>query len=276
MGEVKIVLGDGVLDSHDLAHIRDAEVIILPQICPFELYQACTNSSALIFPNYQTRFKYPGKVGQSLLFKQLKFPHPETRPWPSVTEFRKTFQHIEDFPHRIPFVLKADGTHEAEGLFVITDQTSLESSLQNLTRFESSGTVGFISQELIHAEGNVLRAVILGRTIITYWKRGQNPSQIITTVSRGAKIDKGWRNDLQEKGRIEAQKFSAGTGSNLAAIDFVFSLAHLNPEPLFLEVNYYFGRRGLGGSIHYYRLLLGAIQEWLKENGFDPESVTFT
>jgi len=66
--DIQIILKDRDLNSDDLALIREAEVIILPQSCKFDLYQACKNSSALIFPNYEARFEYPGKIGQSLLF----------------------------------------------------------------------------------------------------------------------------------------------------------------------------------------------------------------
>lgn len=272
--DVQIIFGDRNLNSDDLASIQKAEVIILPQSCSFDLYQACNNSSALVFPNYEVRFQYPGKIGQSLLFKKLRFPHPETVEWPSVERFRKEYTKGGDFPHRIPFLIKTNESHEAEGIYIITGKKALDSSLDFITRLERSGSPGFISQELIPSEGNVLRAVILGKRIITYWKRPESPGQIVTTISRGAKIEMGWRTDLQEEGKIQALKFSEAANINLAAIDFVFDFTQPNPPPLFLEINYYFGRRGLGGSLNYYRLLAKAIQEWLKVNGFDPESVT--
>jgi ribosomal protein S6--L-glutamate ligase len=273
LGDTQVILGDGIIDSHDLGHIRAAEAIILPQNCPLELYQACKNSSALLFPDYEARFEYPGKIGQSFLFEKLKCPYPETRQWLSVKAFKKAYPKAEEYPHRIPFLIKADETHEAERIYPITDQGALESSLEDLGRLESSGFKGFISQEMISTEGNVLRAVILGCRTITYWKRGESPEQIITTLSRGAKIDKEWRTDLQERGKIQAREFSAATGINLAAVDFVFSFSRPDPQPLFLEINYYFGRRGLGGSLNYYRLLHKAIQEWLSEKGLDPKSI---
>jgi ribosomal protein S6--L-glutamate ligase len=97
---------------------------------------------------------------------------------------------------------------------------------------------------------------------------------MITTISRGAEIDREWRPDLQEKGRVGAEKLLAATGINLAAIDFVFDLTQPDPQALFLEINYVFGRRGLGGSMRFYRLLSQALQEWLVEKGFDPNLVT--
>ncbi|MBC8421185.1 MAG: hypothetical protein H8E10_21620, partial [Desulfobacterales bacterium] len=75
------------------------------------------------------------------------------------------------------------------------------------------------------------------------------------------------------KGRSSAKALAKKTGINLAAIDFVFPIADKDPEPLFLEINYYFGRRGLDGTENYYRLLYEAIQAWLRKVGLDPESV---
>jgi ribosomal protein S6--L-glutamate ligase len=273
VADVQIILGDRTLNSDDFALIREAGAIILPQSCTLELYESCRNSSAILFPDYRARFKYPGKVGQSLLFKELKCPHPETTRWPSVEKFRKAYLKTEDFPHEIPFLLKADKSHEGEGIYLVGDRRALESSLENLRRLEKSGSSGFVSQDLIPSGGNVLRVVIVGRRMIAYWKRPEKPGQTITTIGRGAKIDKDWKADLQEKGKIWAQEFSVATGINLAALDFVFRLARPDPQPLFLEVNYYFGRQGLGGSLNYYGLLYDALREWLTEKGFDPESV---
>ena len=274
LGDTLVILGDGILDSHDLRHIQAAEVIILPQYCNLLLYEACKSSSAQLFPNYDARFQYPGKIGQSLLFEKYKCPHPGTMRWPSVTAFREAYHAEGDLPHRSPFLIKGNETHEAEGIYMVADRRTLESSLANIELCEDRKRSGFISQELISTEGNVLRVVIVGSRLITYWKRAKRPGQMITTISRGAKIDREWRFDLQEKARIEAEGLVAATGMNLAAIDFVFDLTQPDPQPLFLEINYIFGRRGLGGSMRFYQLLSRALQEWLAEKGFDPQSIT--
>jgi ribosomal protein S6--L-glutamate ligase len=51
-------------------------------------------------------------------------------------------------------------------------------------------------------------------------------------------------------------------------------MAEDDPEPLFLEINYYFGRRGLGGSERYYSMVHQAIREWLSRAGLDPDAVS--
>lgn len=271
--ECQIILGSRSLGSPDLQFIDEAEAIILPQSCSEELYRHCARSDALIFPDYRVRFQYPGKTGQSILFKETGTPLPETEIWGSADDFRQSIRN-NSIPHEFPFLLKADKGHEGEGIHLIEDHQTLDTSLDSLKILEDSGSGGFISQELIPAEGNVLRVVIMGQGMITYWKRPEHPGQTITTASKNGIIDKEWRQDLQDKGKVEVRRFSEKTGINLAAIDCIFPVKTENPEPLLLEINYYFGRRGLGGSINYYGLLFQAIQYWLAENDLDPGSVS--
>ena len=120
----------------------------------------------------------------------------------------------------------------------------------------------------------MLRVVVMGRNLRSYWKRAEGSGEKVAAINRGAKINEDWRPDLQEKGRAQAQRLSAATGINLAAIDFVFPFSQPDSQPLFLEINYAFGRQGLGGSRNFYLLLFAVLQEWLAEKGFDPDSVT--
>jgi ribosomal protein S6--L-glutamate ligase len=268
----QIILGSRKLTPRDHRLIKKAEAIILPQSCSQDLYQACKASSAELFPNYDMRFKYRGKMGQNALFKELQLPHPHTIPWVLVDQFRRAI-HQEGLSHDCPFLLKGNEGHEGDGVFLITDPEALESSLRVLSEWEKTGQSGFVSQALIASGGNVLRAVLLENKIITYWKRPALQGSLITTISRNAFVDKDWRKDLQEKGRVQTEILSQRTGINVAAIDYVFHMKDPEPQPLILEVNYYFGRRGLGGSLDYYRLLFEALQEWLKRKEFDPTLV---
>lgn len=60
---------------------------------------------------------------------------------------------------------------------------------------------------------------------------------------------------------------------NLAGFDLVFQINEKEPRPVFLETNYFFGRRGIGGSIRYYKFLFKAVYDWLSEEGLDRNSV---
>jgi len=176
-------------------------------------------------------------------------------------------------PHPLPFIIKDDKSHEAEGVFFVEDPHTLSEALDFLSQRERSGLQGFVTQDYIPSGGNVLRTVIIGRKIISYWKRPPEAARVITTISKGAMIDPVWRPDLQEKARASSQILAEKTGIDLAAVDFLCPISEKDPEPVFLEINYYFGRRGLGGSETYYRLLHQAIREWLKDSGLNPNAV---
>ena len=63
------------------------------------------------------------------------------------------------------------------------------------------------------------------------------------------------------------REFCARAGVNLAGFDLLFDRSAPAPRPLFLEINYYFGRRALGGSEAFYRLLEKAAGQWLAAHG---------
>jgi ribosomal protein S6--L-glutamate ligase len=63
------------------------------------------------------------------------------------------------------------------------------------------------------------------------------------------------------------------TGIQLAGFDLLFDendLARGLVRPLVLEINHFFGRRGLGGSDAYYRILEEEVDHWLSRLGLGP------
>lgn len=265
VADVQVILGDRSPGPEEFDLIHRAKAIILPQGCSRHLYRPCRESAALVFPNYDKRYGYEGKVGQNRLFREMGWPHPATLRWASVGGFETGTR--GGLPHRLPFLLKSDRCHEGEGVYLVREPAELGPALAEIRR---KGDSGFISQELIPAGGNVLRVVMMGRRPYTYWKRPSTPGGLITTIRAGSLIEKAWRPELQERGAAHAGRIAQEAGIDLAAFDFVFPLSDPVPQPLILEINYYFGRRGLGGSIRYYRLLYEAAHEWLLENGMDP------
>ncbi len=176
--------------------IQNADSIILPQSCSLPLYRTCTHSEAHVFPNYELRFRYPGKVGQSLLFEKLKISHPATKRWPSVKKFRYRYKEESAPSQDKPFFLKADKSHEGDGVLFVTDRKSLETAL---ARLEKVGSEGFISQELIPCRGNVLRTVVLHKDIISYWKRSDNSHG-------GHRYSEPWITGGQERGSLTSKR----------------------------------------------------------------------
>lgn len=249
--------------------IRNAQAVILPQGRVDRIFHECLKADVSMFPNYRARHTYPGKVGQSRLFETFQLPHPRTLRWSRVDRLKK----MSKLPHEFPFVVKDDSSHEAEGVFVIAGLKSFKAAVDFLSLKKNGGKVGFVTQDFVPTGGNVLRSVIMGERVLTYWKRPSRPGQVITTISKGARVDHDWKPDLQAKGREQAKVLIARTDINLAAVDFVFPLLREDPEPLFLEINYFFGRRGLGGMEAYYRLLFEAIQDWLRGMGLNPKTV---
>jgi hypothetical protein len=60
------------------------------------------------------------------------------------------------------------------------------------------------------------------------------------------------------------KNFYRQTHINLAGVDFIFSEEETEPNPLFLEINYCFRCKGLGGHDKCMVHLTEAISEWLK------------
>ena len=271
--DFQIILGDRSLNSKDLKMISSAEAVILHQGMVGPIFEACCNADVKTFPDYKMRFKYPGKMGQSRLFWDFRLPHPKTYRWETVAAYLRANPEVEILLEQGPFVMKADMSHEGEGVLLVKDEDSFHAGIRRLTLKEKAGAKGFVVQEFIPCGGNVLRSVIMGKRVISYWKRPGSYGQEITTISKGALIDKIWQPALLKMGKECGHHLAEKTGINLAAVDFLIPSSGRDPTPLFLEINYYFGRKGLGGMENYYRLLFRAIQEWLVDLNLYPDAV---
>lgn len=269
----QIILGHRALSNEDRKFIDQAEAIILPQGCSPELYHACAQSGAAVFPEYGVRFQYPGKVGQAKLFRSLSLPHPDTRCWKNTYELQMVLVKESKVPHNFPFFLKLDRAHEGDGVFLVQDRENLQDILGRLREKGTTASSGFVTQAAVPTLGNALRAVVIGRDILTFWKRPSKKGEMVTSISKGGIIDANWMPDLQKKAADEAFEISRKTGLNLVAFDFALAVEEPDPQPLVLEINYFFARRGLGGTIPYYRYLYRAVREWLAEKNIDPDRI---
>jgi ribosomal protein S6--L-glutamate ligase len=253
-------------NAEDLAAIRAARAVVLPQGCRRSLYEMARENCEHVFPNYNARFEFSGKIGQIRLFRATSTAHPPTELYPSIADFKRG--HGEDpaaIPFALPCVFKFDWGGEGETVYLIHSLEDLEAVLNKAARFEISGQKGFLLQRYVPADGKSLRVIIIGRTIISYWRIQQDSNKFISSVSGGARIDHASQPELQQVAGDLVSDFCGKTEINLAGFDVIFSSDGQTLQPLMLEINYYFGRRGLGGSDAYYKILKREIDNWLAQ-----------
>jgi len=248
----------------ELAAIQSASAVILPQGCRESLHRMAVENCAHVFPDYNLRFAYPGKTGQAALFKKLNVPFPQTLIYRDVDDFSgQQTADGESLPLPLPFVFKFDWGGEGQTVYLIKTHKELVDKLYKAAEFEKSGLAGFILQTHIPHGRRSLRVAVLNQRLISYWRVRPGSDSFGTSVAAGAGIDHDTDEDLQQLGRDTARDMCAQTGINLAGVDIIFDSTAPDPTPLFLEINYFFGRTGLGGSAAFYQLLIPEIEAWL-------------
>ena len=252
-------------DQRDEEAIKAADAIILSQGCSEALYRICRKHSCQVFPNYDCRFDYPGKLGQASLFRETGTAVPGTHLFSSVDTFQAEGENRNRLDY--PLVFKLNWGGEGEGVFLVESDATLNRCLRRARDQERAGYRGFLIQEFVPTGGRDLRVVIIGKQIYSYWRFGNGDSSFLTNLRAGGVINNAFAPNLQEKGRYAVKDFCDKRKIDLAAFDLLFSVEESDPEPLFLEINYFFGRKGLGGSFTYYELLDKAVNAWLAERG---------
>ena len=251
-------------NDEDRAAISQAQAVILPQGCSEALYRMSRNHCPNIFPDYDARFDFPGKVGQARLFQKVGAPFPHTYPFDTISDYYKDFPDTGGTgPLGLPCVFKSDWGGEGEGVSYVNTAEDLEKALKKAQRNEQTGQKGFLLQTYIPSRDRSLRVVVIGDEFFSYWRVQEDPSQFVTSLKAGAVIDRDADIDLQKAGRAAVKQFCTETKINLAGFDLLFPENEPEAGPLFLEINYFFGRRGLGGSFEYYDLLEEGVRSWL-------------
>ena len=192
---------------------------------------------------------------------------PKTEAFLNMRAFTNRWDRLpERLPFDYPFVFKFPWGGEGDAVYLIESFSALERVIQMATAYETAGQAGFLLQEFIPAENRSLRVVVIGETFISYWRVLKEGNGFYASLAKGAEIDTKSDPDLQDIARASVSAFCEKTGINLAGFDLLFpatTRAGVRRESLFLEINYFFGRQGLGGSERYYTLLKAEIEKWL-------------
>lgn len=248
--------------------ISTATAVILPQACRQDLYEMVRENCALYFPNYDARFAYPGKNGQHVLFKKAGVQHPKTISFRDTRAFRRKCRRIaDDLPFGFPCVFKFDWGGEGETVYAVESELRLKEFLSTASTFERTGQSGFLLQEMIPAGNRSLRVAVIGRRCVAYWRVQPDQRIWCANLTHGGQIDFMADPDLRATAVSAVRNFCRFTRIDLAGFDLLFPAGAASATPFFLEINYFFGRRGLGGSEAYYRILHQEMNDWLLRNG---------
>ena len=249
----------------DRAAIQAADAVIIPQGCNQSLYRLVRQNCACVFPNYDARFGYPGKIGQIRLFYENRVNYPASEVFDSVDAFKDIYNGaLNTLPFSFPLLFKFNWGGEGESVFLIHAAEQLQEIIQKAVVFEGTDQMGFIIQEFIPNPYRTLRVAVIGQKRISYWRVQKNRDLFQASLAKGAIIDAQADPELQEMAISQTNTFCNKTKIDLAGFDFLFSD---DKELLFLEINYFFGRRGLGGSEKYYQMLNEEITNWLGRQG---------
>ncbi len=261
-GDINLLCADREPDSEDLYWIKQAKAVILPQGCKQSLFEIVIQNCPKVFPDYRCRFMYPGKTGQIRMFRLYGFPHPESLLFGSLAACPYSVWKRLSFP----VVVKSTLGGEGESVFLVKGFEGVDEVLDKLSSYERAGIKGFIIQRYIPNDNMDLRVVIIYDRIYAYWRKSQGENTFYHNVSKGSEMEYvDIQKDLPSAYNLVCSLRNRA-GINLAGIDIIFSSEDTSfKKPNLLEINYFFGRKGLGGDRNYYKLLGEAIQRWLSK-----------
>jgi ribosomal protein S6--L-glutamate ligase len=243
-------------DDTDKKAIQNARAVILPQGCRIRLYQMAVQHCHHVFPNYNAMIQYPGKTGQIRLFQKWQVPHPKSLVFDALDQWHQS----TNLNIRFPCVFKFSWGGEGHTVYYIDSKKNLDSQIAKAAEYEKTGQYGFIIQEYIPCQGRSLRMVIVYQSIYSYWRI--HADSFYSNIAKGATIAHGIEPELEASAKSLMIDFCQKTHINLAGFDFIFHEKHRTP--LFLEINYFFGRKGLGGGEAFYKILISGVKDWLK------------
>ncbi len=272
-GHENIICAGRRPSEKDLEAIRQADAVVLPLGCSEALYFVAKRNCGLVFPNYDARFSYPGKTGQIRLFRKTSAKHPRTLIYDNLPSLMENDEISACAPPMaFPFVFKFDWGGEGKNVFLIQNPVDWRNVLDLARRYENTGQKGFLIQELIESKSRSLRSVVVGTRIVSYWRVAKEENQFKSGLASGAGIDYHSDRELIGEAEKKLAAFIEKTAVNLAGFDFLFSADGRDIH--MLEINYYFGRRGLGGSRKFNVMLVEEINRWLVKVG-RTEKVSF-
>jgi ribosomal protein S6--L-glutamate ligase len=240
------------LDERNTELIRQAAGVLMPKYCSPGRHRQVAHLAKAYFPNLSSRYRYRGKAQQIPLFQAHGVPYPETMIFEHPQALTSMIK-ARGQPMEFPYVLKGNSGGGGANVFCIQDEQSLFERIKQLPEHEP-----VLIQEWVDHGGMDLRVVLMGRIVHSYFRVGGG--DFYNNVSKGARIEADLFPEKQQQGRDMALDLARAAGIDLAGFDILFPVGG---RPLFLEVNFLFGRKGLGGLQGYRRMFRQAVQDWM-------------
>ena len=239
--------------------IRSARGVVMPRAASEGRYRRVAALARDWFPNFEPRFAYAGKTKQTMLFHRYEVRHPKTFIYRSPADLGAADR--SGLPLAYPFVLKGDRGGGGSSVHPVTCRDNLQAALGRLP-----GEEPLLIQEWVQHGGMDLRVVVVGFQMVSYFRVGRG---FYNNVCRGGRVERSLFPERQEAGMDAVAKFCSLTGIQVAGFDLMF------PDegpPVFVEINFHFGRKGLGGTPGFRRLFGEAVRAWQRGVSYPPHS----
>lgn len=232
--------------------LAGAEGVVLPAYVSPWRYAAITAWARNWFPRLDVRFAFGGKAKQTALFREKGVRHPETIVFSRPADVLICLDRSGGSPWGYPAVLKGDSGGGGSRVFPVYGRRDIEKHLDDLP-----GDEPVLLQRWVEHGGRDLRVVVYGEITVDYFRVGDG--RFYNNICRGGRIERRLWPEDRSRGVDAVKSFCRQTGIDVAGFDLMFP--DTGP-PVFIEINFNFGRKGLGGSLGHRRYLLEAAGIW--------------
>jgi len=183
------------------------------------------NQNNKVFPKLEEANYWENKAFMHRRFEELDINTPQTI-------LLKRVEDIDNAELKMPFLIKAEHSCSAKGVFKIDNKEELKELLEETDFLKENKTI--IVQKLLNIKRD-LRVIVVGdKIVLHYWRINNDDEWKPTSTSFGSTVDfvmfpEKWRTYILET----FKKLKITTG----AFDFAWENDDLETEPLVLEVS---------------------------------------
>ena len=265
-----VLVSQRPLDQRDQKVMLSASAVLLPQVCRRDLFALASACGRPLFPNPAVHLSLEGKVGNHRLLAGLGLPHPPTVEFSELAQAAAAWEagRPEVLALGAPLVAKGAGGGMGNNVFLVNDPHELRALAGSLETYCARGPSGLVLQR--HFPGiSDLRVELLHTTAEVYWRRAKG-GEFRANLCQGGTLIKDGPPDQREAAVALARRLQKAARLDVAGVDVIIPPGG---EPLLLELNFFFGRRALGGHEVFLDRYLAAVRAWLVDQRLDPQRV---